>query len=97
MSIPGYCDKNIIQIPKIDPTKNFSFTSDNIKYVITIKPLENNLTYQLAGMTAYGGAYSNNYKNTTGDNRYGAVGNSNNEGKWLVFYNSRTTRLSGLR
>lgn len=82
MTVPGFCVKNVIQIPKIDPTKNFSFTSDNIKYVITIKPAENNLTYQLAGMTAYGGAYSNNYRSLNGDTKYGAVGSSNNEGKF---------------
>jgi hypothetical protein len=33
-------------------------------------------------MTAYGSAYSNNYRSLNGDAKYGAVGNSTNEGKF---------------
>lgn len=82
ISVPPFCIKTILSIPKINPFEDWSFDFDTIKYIISIKQMESNFGYHLTAMTCYGGAYSNYKQLNNGDEKYGAVGNTN--GKFVI-------------
>lgn len=81
----SYLIKNVLCISKIDPSKEFSFDIDKIKYEVAIIPQETNPYLYLSQLGNWGGrsgGYSIQYPiNFGGDDRYGAVGNTTYQGK----------------